>query len=487
MSTWFKSPLIVYVLWHPEYADGALMAHKLFSVFSRNVGDPFARTPGIPVYFRSCQATPDSQVPGQIPFEEAEYTAIVVLVDDHMLVSDAWGQYVAALDQAAAESNAKVRLLPVAVNSNAFSFPIANTNFIRLFEVQAQQQSQRQVAVDRPVVETRQLAGRSEGITINLFINADTTQSFRLEHSIPEMQPADAGLKEAAPAPPHTAGDSPALGLVDSLFERKALFLIAKLVHELSRLLYQRPRVTEQGTVQSAPPVRMFISHAKADGADLAAAIRNHIHSDTSLKSFFDANDIAFGYRFSDELLAALQESAVICLQTDYYATREWCLWEVINAKRLDRPVVVVNAVTDREPRSFPYLGNVPTIRWNFNQVDDKVQIQHVLDLAMFEVLGTRFHELFQKALIKTFNLPDTTGVVGHPPELFTILKMAADGSQQGHSKDNPRYVVYPDPPLGDEEVRLLEDQAPGIRFVTPTMLPLVQHILRGNSHETIQ
>ena len=85
MATWFKSPLIVYVLWHPEYAEGALLAHKLFSVFSRNVDDPFARTPGIPVYFRSCSATPDAHVPGQIPFEEADYTAIVVLVDDHML------------------------------------------------------------------------------------------------------------------------------------------------------------------------------------------------------------------------------------------------------------------------------------------------------------------------------------------------------------------------------------------------------------------
>ena len=100
------------------------------------------------------------------------------------------------------------------------------------------------------------------------------------------------------------------------------------------------------------------------DGANVPAAIRNDIHADISLKSFFDANDIAVGYRFSTELLAALEESAIICLQTDYYATREWCLWEVINAKRLDRPVVVVNAVNNREPRSFPYLGNVPTVRW---------------------------------------------------------------------------------------------------------------------------
>jgi hypothetical protein len=71
---------------------------------------------------------------------------------------------------------------------------------------------------------------------------------------------------------------------------------------------------------------------------------------------------------------------------------------------------------------------------------------------------------------------------VGHPPELFTILKMASDGGQKGHSPEEPRYVVYPDPPLGDEELRLLEDMAPDIRFVTPTMLPLVQHLINVNS-----
>ena len=59
---------------------------------------------------------------------------------------------------------------------------------------------------------------------------------------------------------------------------------------------------------------------------------------------------------------------------------------------------------------------------------------------------------------------------------------MASDGSQQGHSPEEPRYVVYPDLPLGDEELRLPADMAPNIRFVTPTMLPLVKHLININS-----
>jgi hypothetical protein len=477
MHTPFKPPLTIYVLWHPAYADGALLAQKLFKVFTRNVDDPFARTPGIPVYFRSAPATREANAPREIVFEESDHTAIVILVDDRMVVGDAWQDYVAGLARAASASAGKVRLFPVAVNSNSFNFPIADTNFIRLYEVRDKGPTPPAVAAASPGVETRIPSGKDAGITINIFINGEQADSRRVATAVVETAPPVTALATGTP-PPAGAGAGPAVGAAEvMLLERKATFLIGKLAHELSRLLYHRPRVTEAGTEQSPPAIKMFISHAKADGADVAREIRDHIHADTSLKSFFDANDIAAGFRFSNELLAALEESAVICVQSDVYATREWCLWEVINAKRLDRPVVVVNAVTDREYRSFPYLGNVPTIRWRFGQEDNGAQIEGVLDAALFEVLGTRFRELLHRELIKTFDLPETTGVVGHPPELFTILKLAAERRQQGQAQEEACYVVYPDPPLGDEELRLLGDLAPHIRFVTPTMLPLVRHL----------
>ncbi len=481
MAVHFKSPLTVYVLWHPEYADGAAMAERLFDVFSRNTKDPFARTPGIPVYFRSSPAAKD-QVPKAIAFEESDNTAIVVLVDDHMVVSDDWNTYVADLDQAAEKAAGKVRLFPVAVNTNSFNFPVANTNFIRLFEVQeiaapaaAESDSPQPSPAPASIRHQVPQSQAEHGFTINIFVNSKDAGGDHTSQTALTTVPS--GGEPAAQAEPGGGGKgSPALLDDNTLVERRATFLIGKLVHEFSRLLYDQPRITDKGTVQSAPPVRVFISHAKADGADIAAAIRNHIHSDTSLKSFFDANDIAVGYRFSSELLAAIEESAMICVQTDHYATREWCLWEVISAKRLDRPVVVVNAVSDREPRSFPYIGNVPTIRWQFDGQHHKQLIQDILDMTLFEVLGIRFRELFQKALIKEFGLPSDTAAVGHPPELFTILKMGGDGSQDGNPERESRYVVYPDPPLGDEELGLLRQMAPRIHFVTPTMLPLIRH-----------
>ena len=54
------------------------------------------------------------------------------------------------------------------------------------------------------------------------------------------------------------------------------------------------------------------------------------------------------------------------------------------------------------------------------------------------------------------------------PPELFNyifIMKLK--------EKNNKSIVIlYPDPPLGNEELRLLNEMDKNITFVTPVMLP---------------
>ncbi|MCB9230154.1 MAG: toll/interleukin-1 receptor domain-containing protein [Bacteroidia bacterium] len=472
MKTHFRSPLTVYALWHPEFSEGKLLASNLFNTFSRDTNDPFSRTMGLPVCFRSLPGNEAGERPLPINFNESQHTAVVVFVDDNMVISPDWANYVEEIARFSEGTGGKVRVFPVATGFNSFKFPVSSTNYIRLFEVKQKAEAP-PPPKEMPSVaaETKSKSGprisqtgksfsvgTGDGRTINININLN------LGDFLPEEDEEVMDLAlEAAP-----------VAEIDlEWLQRKSDFLAGKLSHELSRMLYEQPIITDEGTVKSSPPVRLFISHAKADGAEIAEAIRNYIHSDTSLKSFFDANDIAVGYRFSEELLSAIEESALICLQTDYYATREWCLWEVINAKRLDRPVVVANAVKEREPRTFPYIGNVPTMRWDYDDPDQKKQIQEIIDLAMFEVLSAKYHDLFQRELIRVFELPEDTGVVGHPPELFTILKMNKNTTRE-YTAENPRLVIYPDPPLGDEEIRVLEDLAPYIKFITPTMISLM-------------
>lgn len=481
MEKHFTSPLSIYVLWHPEFGEGQLMANHLFSTFTRNSSSPFARTIGIPVYFRSDPVSNNSRTPISIPLAEAKYNAIIVLVDDHMVIDEDWREYVTQLDKEARESGGNTRLFPVATNFNSFNFPVSATNYFRLFEVEEEPPKQEEkdspaaqeetisslspeissmveVPFELPKTQGRsvQLAPRNEGITININLN------------LGDLSDEDVNIMDLA------TEAEPSTELNNNLFHRQAAFLVGKLVHELSRMLYGQPLESEGEHSQSVPPVRLFISHAKADGAEIAESIRDYIHQDTSLKSFFDANDIAVGYLFSDELKAAIAESSLICIQTDYYATREWCLWEVINAKRMDRPVVVVNAILNREPRSFPYIGNVPTMRWDFNSPAPKIQIQQVLTFALYEVLGNKFNNLFQEELKRIYRMSDSIGVVGHAPELFTVLKMQHVANAAGHTSLDPLLVLYPDPPLGDEELQVLKEVSDQIRFITPTMIPLL-------------
>jgi hypothetical protein len=60
------------------------------------------------------------------------------------------------------------------------------------------------------------------------------------------------------------------------------------------------------------PPVKLFISHAKVDGVNMAMDFRNYIRSETKLSSFFDANDIADGYDFEKEIAGGVKNSILV-------------------------------------------------------------------------------------------------------------------------------------------------------------------------------
>ena len=247
--------------------------------------------------------------------------------------------------------------------------------------------------------------------------------------------------------------------------------LFTSITHELCRIMDGVPRLSKStGKKYSPSPVKLFISHAKRDGKDIAIKIRDAAQANTGVKTFFDAIDIAYGYDWKKELETNVESSALLVIQTDAYASREWCRWEVLRAKQHNRPLVVINAVKQGEERSFPYLGNVPTVRWNFG-VRNERRIRKILRLVLMEIL--RFH--FTKELIERRpGLSKITGVRKHrilasPPELLTLLRKATEDETRGD------VVIYPDPPITAEEIELLDDVISGINYITPTMLAAYQ------------
>ncbi len=249
----------------------------------------------------------------------------------------------------------------------------------------------------------------------------------------------------------------------DDTFAQRYQVLYSRLLHECSRsLLDMHPSHEEEAA--GPPPIRLFISHAKLDGESIAIRFRDYIRSQTKLASFFDANDIPDGYLFSKEIAAAFSKNAVIVVfQTDAYATREWCRQEIIFAKRFKTPIVVVNDITNFEKRSFPYIGNVPVLRW-------KDDFPLIAQKALFQVL----YQLYSVSLLKkiiNFYFDDDTNVeyIANSPELFNYVDIVKLKKKIGGRK---LYVVYPDPPLGPEEIRLLNDIDEDVQFITPIFLP---------------
>ena len=242
-------------------------------------------------------------------------------------------------------------------------------------------------------------------------------------------------------------------------------FLLNRLTNELGRLLTRRPTIAsvegEESGVASPPKMRLFLSHAKLDGEKVAKALRDYIHENLALDTFFDAIDIAAGFRFADEIDTGIDTAAFALVHTDAYASRIWCQHEVIRAKRHGRPLVVVHAIEEGEARSFPYIGNVPTIRWRPN---DPARLEAIVGLILREVLRTEYFGQHFEDLRALFQVPDDVRALPRAPELLTALALRQEA-------DQVPFFVYPDPPLAKQELDLVLELAPNLRLTTPTLL----------------
>lgn len=199
--------------------------------------------------------------------------------------------------------------------------------------------------------------------------------------------------------------------------------------------------------------LKLFISHSKKDhdklGETRAKELRDYLRSDTKLDSFFDANDIIDGYDFEDQIKKNVEKSILIILESNTYSEREWCRIEALAGKRHKIPCIVVNLIDGLVKRSFPYLGNTPVVRFSNNWNE----IINVL-------LKTSLSQYFQEQLlleIKTIIKGDTYSILPFSPELlsFSLIK-------------GTKTVLYPEPPLGTEEIEFLKLYEDSVEFITP-------------------
>ena len=209
------------------------------------------------------------------------------------------------------------------------------------------------------------------------------------------------------------------------------------------------------------PKVTIFVSHAKLDlAATDSAAIRldRHIEKDSQIKTFFDARQIDRGRPIAEQLAAGQRDAVLLSLRTDHYADSAWCHEEVLTAKSLGMPVISVWSVRQEELRALPYGGNMPTLVWDDNGLEQITNrcLQAWLHHLHFKLQAPTALALTDLKLPRAF--------LSRPPELV-------DFALGGLPVDRDAVVLYPDPPMPAAETRLIRLAHPRVRLATPTTL----------------
>lgn len=214
---------------------------------------------------------------------------------------------------------------------------------------------------------------------------------------------------------------------------------------------------------QGVDKVNIFISHSKKDsdclGVERAKELRDYLHGDTKLDSFFDVNDIMAGFRFDKQIEEKVKHSILLILFTNTYSSREWCRREVLAAKRNRIPTIAVFMVNGMVGRVFPYIGNIPSTVYEGDW-------RPVVNL----LLRTALDQYHEELLLEGIKQDDTEILPFHPEAYsFSILDKRMVK------------ILYPEPPLGMEELDVLRDINSDVEFYTPMQYRTLEMDLKNS------
>ncbi|MHB8076580.1 TIR domain-containing protein [Desulfosporosinus fructosivorans] len=211
--------------------------------------------------------------------------------------------------------------------------------------------------------------------------------------------------------------------------------------------------------------LKIFLSHAKdgKNGIKLAKALKKFIDN-SSMRNFFDATDIAPGYRFDEEIIGHIRESTVIAIHSDSYSSRYWCQREILSAKELNRPIVAIDTIEEFEDRRFPFASNIPGVHVHLDGEPTEKDLLRILSSTLLESVRFFYSKLLLEQFIDAGWVKPDVEIRSRPPEVSDIEKLLFDDC--GSIKCKHKSLVYPDPPLYSEELSFLSKL--GIQLSTP-------------------
>jgi hypothetical protein len=449
-----RSPLSVYVLWHPGFKYGPELARAIGEWCGGGVDDMRAVGLGIPVHFRSEDWHADNalsrgdmpELPGSLsrdpiaerarreqrwrrPIElnEARMNVFVPIVDEHMVEDPSWRRDLidlAALhDAGVRDKTHRVHVAPIQMHSAWARMP-SQVSRIQALHLRRWTDNPNEPDEDRRARWSRQIR--------------------RL------------------------------------------------LTQALVRLL--------RTLRDSALPAEVFLSHAKVDrelGPGVAEKLRDVAAGYGQIEVFYDENDLPSGADWQDRMETSAADSAgFIAVLSDRYATRYWCRREIQLARtpvrvtnprgtELDpadlhiwivRPSVVAVTLAGAWSRLIGELGTVPAIRWD---PDNAELAATILDQLFREALVSEFQRMYarmlQRKLIEL--LPEGArppiAYVTWTPDAATLLRLQKQLHRSGSDEERARWaasgvVVYPGHGfLPTDEEELAGSLGPNVRFLS--------------------
>ncbi len=218
--------------------------------------------------------------------------------------------------------------------------------------------------------------------------------------------------------------------------------------------------------------IKIFLSHAKdgKNGIKLAKDLKDFIDN-SPMRNFFDATDIAPGYKFDNEIIEHIKESSIIAIHSDIYSSRYWCQREILCAKGNNRPIIAVDTLEEFEDRRFPFASNVPGVHVHVNGSTTESDLLRILSATLLETVRFFYSELLLEEYKHEGWIEPNVEIRSRPPEVSDIEKILIfDGK---NIKCKYKSIVYPEPPLYSEELNFLSKL--GIKISTPLTIDFYQ------------
>ena len=124
METTTRPFFALYVMWHPSYREGREIADRLRRHFGRDLYRAVGEGRGVSVLERS-EPLPDAHTPLPIDWDDAEFTAVVVLAEATLIDDHEWADHVRSIAQTAHRRGIPAGFFPVTMDHRGLELGVA--------------------------------------------------------------------------------------------------------------------------------------------------------------------------------------------------------------------------------------------------------------------------------------------------------------------------------------------------------------------------